>query len=117
MRLLETSPADDPSSRARRLASKFDPDSSLPVATQPAGPTAETLRLKYSLASGRGATVIGLDRLTQTLARLDLARVAGCLVEGTDQFALVFLSEDLSDLVAVLYVAPPSSDAPTLAAR
>jgi len=46
-----------------------------------------------------------------------VARVAGCLVEGTDQFALVFLSEDLSDLVAVLYVAPPSSDAPTLAAR
>jgi len=105
MRLLETPLADDPSSLARRIASKFDPNASLPVAAQPAGTTAETLRVKYSLTSSRGATVIGLDRLTQRLTQLSGAPVAGCVVEGTADFALVFFTEDVSELVGVLYVA------------
>jgi hypothetical protein len=47
--------------------------------------------------------VIGLDRLVQTLTRLDAARVAGCLVEATGQFALAFFTEDASG-VGVLHV-------------
>ena len=80
IRVLEASPEGEPSSRARRIASESDPGSGLSVAEQSAGPTAETLRFKYSLAAERGAKVLGLDRLTRTLARLGPARVAGCLV-------------------------------------
>lgn len=110
IRVLEASPEREPSSRARRIASEFDPGSGLSLAEQSAGPTAETLRVKYSLAAERGATVIGLDRLTQTLARLGPARVAGCLVEGIGEFALVFITEDLAHLIGVVYVAPPAGD-------
>ncbi|WP_400995573.1 hypothetical protein [Agromyces sp. GXQ0307] len=119
IRVLEASPEGEPSSRARRIASEFDPGSGLSVAVQSAGPTAETLRFKYSMAAVRGAKVLGLDRLTRTLARLGAARVSGCTVEGTGEFALVFLTEDLTHLIGVVYVAPPGDprNAPALDVR
>ena len=60
--------------------------------------------------------MIGLDRLVQALTRLDAARIAGCLVEATGQFALAFFTEDASGVIGVLHVAPASDDAPTHAA-
>jgi hypothetical protein len=117
IRLLDASPADELGMRARRIASTFDPDSVVTVATQPAARTAETLRVKYSLASERGATVLGLDRLVHALTRLGAARIAGCHVEAPGQFALVFFTEDASELVGVLHVVSLAGGASEDAAR
>lgn len=103
--LMERAPVGDATARARDLLSAMDPASELPVATQNAGSTAATLELKYTLASERGATVIGLEQLVPALRNLEsMSAAAGCIVQGRGQFALVFLTEDRSELVGVLHV-------------
>lgn len=106
IRLLERARVDDTSVRAVKLAREFDPEARLPVATQSAGTTAETLQSKYSMAAKRGTTVLGLDDVTTALRRLDKARVPGCLVQGQHEFALVFLSSDMAEIVGILFVSP-----------
>ena len=106
--LLESTPGDEASMRARQLLSEHDPDSSLPVGTQPAAATAETLHLKYSFALERGARVLGLEGLTHALRQLGPARVSGCPVEGAHQFAVVFFTEDATELIGTLCVTPPT---------
>lgn len=107
-RLLERAPGDEAQVRASQIVSELDPDSSLPVGTQPARATAATMLLKYSLAQERGAAVLGLENLTQTLGGLDTARVSGCLVQGPHQFALVFFTEDETEFIGVMCVTPPT---------
>lgn len=108
--LLESTPGDEASTRASQLVYAHDPDSTLPVGTQPAAATAETLHLKYSLASERGATVLGLESLTRALRGLGTARVSGCPVEGAHQFALVFFTDDTTELIGILCVATDRAD-------
>ena len=88
---------------------ELDPEFTLPVGTQPAAPTAETLHLKYSLASECGATVLGLESLTRGLRGMGTARVSGCPVDGAHQFALVFFTEDATELIGILCVTRPTN--------
>jgi hypothetical protein len=104
--LLETAPADYVSVRARKLASEFDPEARLPIATQSAATTAETFQFKYSMATNQGAIVLCLDDLTNALRPLGEARVRGCLIQGQHEFALVFLMSDKAEIVGVLFVSP-----------
>lgn len=114
--LLESTPGDEANMRAHQLVDEHDPDSTLPVGTQPAAATAETLHLKYSFASERGARVHGLESLTNALRGLGPARVSGCPVEGAHQFALVFFTEDATELIGILFVSPPSQPTDGIAA-
>ena len=70
--LLASAPGDDVSMQASQLVYELDPEFTLPVGTQPAAPTAETLHLKYS-------------------------------------FALVFFTEDATELIGILCVTPPTN--------
>jgi hypothetical protein len=106
IRLLERARPDDTSVRAEKLARELGSEARLPVATQSAGTTAETLQFKYSMAAKRGTTVLGLDDVTSALRRLGKARVPGCLVQGQHEFALVFLTSDMGEIVGVLFVSP-----------
>ena len=114
IRLLERARPDGASVRAEKLAREFDPEARLPVATQSAATTAETLQFKYSWAAKRGSKVLGLEDVTSALRRLGKARVPGCLVQGQHEFALVFLTSDMAEIVGVLFVSPAFDPQPRM---
>ena len=97
---------DAPSLRATELARQLTADERVRVAIQSAHSTRETLEYKYRMAESRGAEVRGLDNLIAALGEAGTTRVAGCTLEGHDDFALVLLSSDLTAVIGVISVVP-----------
>jgi hypothetical protein len=94
----------DVNAAASRIAESYRPLGRITAAVQPAAQTARTFAVKYQAAQERGAFVVGLDDLVRALEARDTRSVVGLNFEGTGEFALIFLEEDLSRLVGSLYV-------------
>lgn len=97
---------DAPSLRATELARHLHSDERIRVAIQSAHSTRETLEYKYRTAESLGAEVLGLDDLISALDATDTTRIAGCTMQGQEDFVLVFLSPDLAAVIGVLSVDP-----------
>lgn len=100
--------AEESSARhAAAIASRLDPEAQLRLSRQPAARTAETLRIKYSLARDRGVQVEGLDELVASLVPMGDGWIRACVAEGAGEFAVVVLSDTAEDVEAALYVVEP----------
>lgn len=97
---------DEPSIRASRIARQLHTDAYLLAGVQQAAPTGATLRVKYEMAQRHGAKVWGLDGLVEALENRHTASVVGCPIDADGFFALVFLTEDLAEVIGVLSVEP-----------
>lgn len=97
---------DEASIRASRIAHGLPTDALLLAGVQQAAPTGATLRVKYEMAQRHGAKVRGLEGLVGALENRHTSPVVGCLLESHGSFALVFLTEDLADVIGVLSVEP-----------
>jgi hypothetical protein len=58
------------------------------------------------MAAERGAVVIGLELLAERLDALGPTDVAGCVLQSTRDFAVIFLDDRLSEIVGMIYVSP-----------
>ncbi|WP_236789386.1 hypothetical protein [Amycolatopsis sp. GM8] len=90
--------------RAAAIASRIEPDKSLRLGRQPAARTAETLRVKYSLARDRGVRVEGLDELVARLSPMGDTPIRACVAESVGEFVLVVVNDDADVVESVLHV-------------
>ena len=90
--------------RAGEIADRLGARQQLRLSRQPAARTAESLRLKYTLARDRGVPVDGLDQLVARLSALGETPIRACVAEVDDEFALVVLTDDGGEVESAICV-------------